>query len=161
VKTGALALMNPSEFARGWRRTFRSSGDFILALRIGWFVWSLPRHMARAPLPDLLARLGSTSSAEPAAIGLGVERVARLRQAWLNRSLLAGRNTCYVRALTLFHFLHADRGELRFHLGVEPVVDHDDRLRGHAWVSYRGELLEPPEPVSAGRVEELYVFPEP
>jgi len=160
VKTGASSLLDPGEFARGWRRTFQQSGDFTLALRIGWFVWSLPRRMAREPLPSLLSRLGSTSGRASAAIGPHVQHIARLRQAWLNRSVLAARNTCYVRALTLYHFLVVDRAELRFHLGVEPAVDRGERLHGHAWVSFRGELLEPPEPVMAGRVEELYVFPE-
>jgi hypothetical protein len=34
-----------------------------------------------------------------------------------------------------------------------------DRLRGHAWVTLGGELLEAPAPVMAGRVSELYVYP--
>lgn len=45
------------------------------------------------------------------------------------------------------------------HFGVEPGADANDRIRGHAWVTLDGELLEAPEPVLAGRVRELYVYP--
>lgn len=45
------------------------------------------------------------------------------------------------------------------HFGVEPGADANDRIHGHAWVTLDGELLEAPEPVLAGRVRELYVYP--
>jgi hypothetical protein len=48
---------------------------------------------------------------------------------------------------------------MRIHFGVEPGVSATDRLRGHAWVTVDGALLEAPEPVLAGRVRELYAYP--
>ena len=148
-----------SRLRQGLGRTFKQPSDVLLCLRIGYFLCALPRRLERVPLPEILRRLGGARRARTWADDLdaGVERVARLRQAWLNLSALAARNTCYVRAITLFRFLDGG-GHLRIHLGVEQGVSADDRLRGHAWVTHHGRLLEPPEPVLAGRVKELYVY---
>ncbi len=145
---------------QGLGRTFRQPSDVLLCLRIGYFLCVLPRRLERLPLPEILRRIGASgrragATANP--IDADVERVARLRQAWLNLPRLAARNTCYVRAITLFRFLDGG-GKLCIHIGVEPGVAADDRLRGHAWVTHQGRLLEPPEPVVAGRVKELYVY---
>ena len=150
----------PAEIWQGLRRTFDSPWDVPLCLRIGWFVWRLPASMERRPLPEVLAGIRQPMGDAGEAIDGQVGRIGRLRQAWLNLPSLAARNTCYVRAITLYRFLRPDRGTLRIHFGVEPGVSPDDRVRGHAWVTHEGDLLEPPEPVVAGRVREIYVFPE-
>lgn len=152
------AIWTPLAFLRACRRTFERPSDFVLALRVGWFLWVLPRRVARESVPVLLESLGSLSPRTPVSLWPRVARIARVRQAWLNRLAFGSRNTCYARAITMFHFLGA-RGDVCFHLGVEREVGGGDRLHGHAWVTYRGELLEGPESVTAGRVEELYVFP--
>lgn len=150
----------PVEIWRGLGRTFEQPGDVSLCLRIGLFVWRLPGAMERRPLPELLAALRRPGHSEVESVESQTRRIGRLRQAWLNQSFFAARNTCYVRAITLYRFLRTADGGLRIHFGVEPGVSADDRVRGHAWVTHRGELLEPPEPVVAGRVQELYLFPE-
>lgn len=140
---------------RRLRRKFRSPGDVALALHMGWFLLTLPRRMARTPLPDLLARIERS----PRPYACGLDRVVRLRNPWLYR-VFPSRNTCYMRALCVYRFLTPDPGsELRIHFGVEPGTDPTDRLRGHAWVTLDAMLLEPPEPVVAGRVREIYVYP--
>jgi len=156
------ALRAPRGFLRwawqGFGRTFRQPSDVLLCLRIGCFLCALPYRLERSPLPDILRQVAAgrrRAAVDP--VDAGVERIARLRQAWLNLPMLAARNTCYVRAITLFRFLDGG-GKLCIHIGVEPGVAPDDRLRGHAWVTHRGRLLEPPEPVLAGRVKELYVY---
>jgi hypothetical protein len=132
----------------------------VLCLRIGHFVWRLPRLLDVRPLPEVLAAIRQPPGRSAEDVDRQVARVGRLRQAWLNLPPLAARNTCYVRAITLYRFLGAGGGALRIHFGVEPGVSADDRVRGHAWVTHGGELLEPPEPVVAGRVREIYAYPE-
>ena len=146
-------------FWRGFRRTFRSPRDVELAFRIGAFVWNLPRRLERLPLDRLLRELEATRGLPASNPHAAVERIARLRQAWLASPFLRARNTCYVRAITLYRFLDAGGRRLRIHFGVEPGVNAGDRVRGHAWVTVDGELLEPPEPLLAGRVRELYAYP--
>ena len=144
---------------RGVVRTFRRPADVPLAFTIGAFLWRLPRRLARRPLDEVLRTLAAAPRVPATDPHAGVERIGRLRQAWLVSPLLRARNTCYMRALTLYRFLDPGGGRLRIHFGVEPGVDPADRLHGHAWVTVDGELLEPPEPVVAGRVRELYAFP--
>ncbi len=152
-----LRLWHPVEFVRACRRTFADPGDVVLALRVGWFLGRLPRRMARESLPAFLAGLGSRASSDHSPAD-ATARIARVRQAWLNRAGFSSRNTCYARALTLYHFLPAPPGSLRFHVGVERGR-RGERLRGHAWVSHRGAMLEAPDPVLEGRVETLWVHP--
>ena len=150
----------PGELWRGFGRTFESPREVTLCLRIGHFVWRLPRLLDARPLPEALAAIRQPADRSPEGVERQVGRIGRLRQAWLNLAPLAARNTCYVRAITLYRFLQVGHGALRIHFGVEPGVSVDDRVRGHAWVTHDGELLEPPEPVLAGRVREIYAYPE-
>ena len=66
---------------------------------------------------------------------------------------LRRRNTCYVRAFTLYRFVDAGTRDVRIHFGVEP--DRSDRLRGHAWVTVDGEMLEGPPEVTTGSIVEV------
>ena len=82
------------------------------------------------------------------------ERVARLRGWWLWKRF-GDRNTCYVRALTMYRFLGAPQEQLQLHMGIEELAATHDRLHGHAWVSVGGTVIEGPEAALAGRVREI------
>ena len=139
----------------GVRRTLQDPGDIALAGRIGFFLLLIARRLDKTPLGELLKEIDEHRGATVR----GVERIARLRQAWLASPFMSARNTCYVRAMTLYRFLDSGSQVKRIHFGVEPGVSATDRLHGHAWVTLDGELLEAPEPVLAGRVRELYAYP--
>ena len=144
---------------RGLTRTFRQPADVVLALRIGVFLWRLPRRLDRQPLDGVLRELATESGDASSDLHSDAQRISRLRQAWLASPLFRARNTCYIRALTLFRFLAHDGRSLRIHFGVEPGTHPGDRVRGHAWVTAGEEVLEAPEPLLSGRVSELYAFP--
>jgi hypothetical protein len=163
---GAFQSMSPAPaqwakegIGRGFARTFHEPGDIMLALRIGAFLWTIPYRLDRQPLDGLLHDLARESRDDAADVLSSAQRISRLRQAWLASPLFRARNTCYVRALTLFRFLANDGRAMRIHFGVEPGMDPGDRVRGHAWVTVGDEVLEAPEPLLSGRVSELYAFP--
>jgi hypothetical protein len=131
-----------------------------LALRIGFFLWRAPARLRRTSLPALLESLQHSRTARLGGPQGSRSQVARFRGRWLRQLGFRDRNTCYMRALTLFRFLDPQDGELSIHFGVEEGPA-SDRLRGHAWVSLDGRILEMPDPVAAGRVREVYVFPPP
>jgi len=139
---------------RGFARTFHRPADLMLAFRIGVFLWQLPRRLDRQPLDSLLRELAEGSDLQSDA-----QRISRIRQAWLASPLFRERNTCYIRALTLYRFLGDQRNSKRIHFGVEPGMRPGDRIHGHAWVTLDGDVLEAPEPLLSGRVRELYSFP--
>lgn len=144
---------------RGFARTFHRPADLVLAARIGVFLWLIPRRLDRQPLDRVLRELATESRDASSDVYSDARRISRLRQAWLASPLFRARNTCYIRALTLFRFLADDSRSMRIHFGVEPGTDPGDRVRGHAWVTVGEEVLEAPEPLLAGRVSELYAFP--
>jgi hypothetical protein len=78
-----------------------------------------------------------------------------LRNACLGMPRLWRRDTCYVRALTLYRFLDPGEHRVRVHFGIEQPQSKDDRLRGHAWVSVDGRPFEAPEAVGARRIHEV------
>ena len=147
--------------AQGFARTFHKPADVVLACRIGVFLLLIPRRLDRQPLDRLLRDLATESRDVSSDLHSDVRRISRLRQAWLASPLFRARNTCYIRALTLFRFLSDDGRSMRIHFGVEPGTEPGDRVRGHAWVTVGDEVLEAPEPLLAGRVSELYAFPAP
>ena len=81
----------------------------------------------------------------------------RLRTAWLRLPFLRARNTCYLRAFTLYRFLDAGDRRVGIHFGIQPPAQPGDRLRGHAWVTVDGLLLEGPEEVARGGILEIPV----
>src|SRR5687767_11000001 len=91
--------------AQGFARTLHKPGDLVLAARIGVFLWLIPRRLDRQPLDRLLRDLGTESREVTSDLHSDVRRISRLRQAWLASPLFRERNTCYIRALTLFRFL--------------------------------------------------------
>lgn len=144
---------------KGLARTFQEPGDLLLAARIGVFLWRIPRQLDRKPLDSVLGELSREPRDESGDLEASATRISRIRQAWLMSPLLRERNTCYIRALTLYRFLNAGSRSVRIHFGVEPGVREEDRIRGHAWVTVNGDVLEAPEPLLTGRVRELYSFP--
>lgn len=143
----------------GIRRTLQKPEDVGLALRIGLFLIVMPWRLERSPLDAVLCRIERSRKSRSGDLEGGIGRISRLRQAWLASPLLRERNTCYLRAITLYRFLDPHGRGMRIHFGVEPGVNSNDRLRGHAWVTLDGVLLEAPEPVLAGRVSEIYAYP--
>ncbi len=141
------------------RSVFKTPEDIWLACRIGFFIFWLPHAMQKSDLPSLLKKIRSARSPAMNDLAEGVARIVRLRQPWFRLFALRARNTCYVRALTLYRFLDIPGSDMKIHLGVEPPRIPGEHTRGHAWVTVGGRMLEPPDPVLAGRVKELYVYP--
>jgi hypothetical protein len=152
----------PFGILRRFRALVRRPSDLALSLRIGLFLWKTPRQLERGGLPSLLDRI-RTQPRPPAGAGgidAAVERIARLRRPWFGLPALRGHDTCYMRALTLYRFLDPGTRDLRIHFVVEPAAGQGHRLRGHAWVSLDGRVLEEPEElVREGRTRGLYTHP--
>jgi hypothetical protein len=154
----------PAPIARALLRAVKLMGrprELALALRIGCFLWTIPRELEKQPVPRLLERLRAASRPRASDPETSLARIARLRHVWLRLPRLRAHDTCYTRAFTLYRFIDPCGGALRIHLGVEPGIDPGDRLRGHAWVTLDGRILEPPPAVAAGRVREIYCHPAP
>lgn len=115
-------------------------------VRIGWFVLRLPAHVERSHLTGFLTRLEAAPRPTARDPWLGAERIARLRHPWLRLPGLRSRDTCYVRALTMYRFLDCGTHEMQLRVGVEWFDHPGGVLRGHAWVELDGSVLEgPPE----------------
>jgi len=140
------------------RNTFHSPADLWLALRIGRFIHTLPEQLDQAALPAMLAQIAAAPRPPAPDLAAGVARIARLRGLWLRRRRYRGRDTCYLRALTLFRFLDTGGRPMHIHFGVEPDPAAG-RHRGHAWITVDGIAWEPPEAVVAERTRELFVYP--
>lgn len=145
-------------FVQLLRKSIRQFDDISLALKIGYFVLKLPRMVDRTDLPRLLT--GLRRSARPSALGLSsnLEQICRLRQLWLCLPMLRARNTCYVRAMTLYRFLDSGQRGMRIHFAVELGRNPEDRLRGHAWVTVDGQVLEELS-ILEKHLREVYVHP--
>ena len=140
-----------------FRAIVREPSDFRLALRVGYFLCRAPADLERVSLPEFLASLRAADRPSAPDVWSAMERIVRLREAWLRLPGLRARNTCYLRALTLYRFLDADGGAVGIHFGIEPPRRPGDRLRGHAWITVDGRLLEGPEAVAAGGILEIPV----
>jgi hypothetical protein len=148
------ARLNPlRRRVRTWRR------DAALFLRIGWFIARAPVDMEKLDLPAFIESLGTGGRPSAADPWSGRWLIVRLRTIWLRLPYFRARNTCYVRALVLYRFLDPGPHHVGVHVGVEPPRAQGDRLRGHAWVTVDGEVLEGPPEVIAGRVREVRLHP--
>lgn len=127
--------------------------DAWLLLHIGASIALTPAWVARANLRD--ARALRTSRLGLPLPRADCERIFRLRSWWLRRPLFRRFDTCYVRAIVLYRFLQAADDDVRLHFGIETREHVHERLRGHAWVSLRGRVVEAPSAVSAGRIREI------
>ena len=145
-------------FFRLLANTIRSPDDIPQIFIVGYFIWTISGKLHGRDLPSLLSslRLGARIPArDPYS---SAERIYRLRTPWLWLPIMSAKNTCYVRAMTLYRFLDPGSSDLKIHFGVEPGVTPEDRLRGHAWVTLDGEVIE--ELTILGRpVREIYVHP--
>jgi len=113
---------------------------------MGWFVARLPRTVEKANVRELLNDLATAPRPRDSDGRRSAERIARLRQPWLRLPGLRSHDTCYVRALTLYRFLDAAGADARLRIGAEWFDRPGGVLRGHAWVTLDGAVLEgPPE----------------
>jgi hypothetical protein len=155
-------IWTPAGILQRSRRLLRQPGDIVFTLRIGLFVWRLPRLLQRQPLPDLLNDLRNASRPAARDIDTGLERIIRLRKPWLRKRRLGSHNTCYVRALSLYRFLDAGDHDFRIYFVAEPARTPGERLRGHAWVTVDNRILEEPERLrDEGLTHEVYSHPAP
>jgi len=138
---------------RRFRSAIRQPSDVVLAARIGWFVYRCPRDLEQRDLSGFLRELRVGHRPAAADVVAARDRIARLRSAWLALPRLRRRNTCYVRALTLYRFLDAGGRDVGLHVGIER--QQTDRLRGHAWITVDGQMLEGPPEVEAGSIVEV------
>ena len=137
------------------RGAVRHPRDVLLALRVGWFLVHAPADLEGHDLRAFLNRLREARRPRATDVGQGMQRIVRVRRAWLSLPLLRRRDTCYLRALILYRFLDGGGRQVLLHLGVEPPRAPGERLRGHAWVTVDGELLEGPPDADLARVVEV------
>ncbi len=135
---------------RRLRAIFREPGDLLLCLHIAAFIVLAPRLIAAQDLRAFIKRLRHDRIPRAPQ-----ERIVRLRSFLLARRIFARADTCYVRALTLYRYLDAPSADLGVHFGVEHRVDGNERLRGHAWVSRNGSIIEGPPAAIEGRIREI------
>jgi hypothetical protein len=143
-------------------RTVRRPSDVAAMTRIGWFVLRLPDDVERSHLGEFLDRLATAPRPSARSPQESAERVVRLRQPWLRIPGLRSRDTCYVRALTLYRFLDAHGHDARLHVGAEWHDRPGGVLHGHAWVTLDGQILEgPPEADAHDRLQLISLTREP
>ncbi len=132
-----------------WQRLIGGWRNVPLFLNIGWFIFRAPARMRRQDLRTFVR--GLRSGTHP----LGSQAlIARMSSYWLWRCFQS-RNTCYIRAMTLYRFLDVPSDRVRLHLGIEHRDRAHDRLHGHAWVSVDGRIIDGPPVAYEGRVREI------
>ena len=125
--------------------------EAVLALHMAAFIARLPNLLAQSDLPTLLRRVREERHVPRASF----ETIRVIRGICLRVAPLANRNTCYVRALTLYRYVDAPDAELALHLGIEHRDAAHTRLHGHAWVTRNGSILEAPASVTDGKIFEI------
>lgn len=145
----------PRGLAQRFRRMFHEPSDLWFAASIGLFIWRAPDIMRRRNLRVFLGELRALPRPKAASAAESLERIQRLRQLCLRFPAMRSRDTCYVRALTLYRFLEAGANQVSIHFGIEEKEDPLERLRGHAWVSVNGRLFEGPPEVITANIKEV------
>jgi hypothetical protein len=134
--------------------------DLPLFVRIGWFMTRLPAEVGRQHFGTFQEELRSAPRPRADDPWTGRDRIARLRDPWLRRPGLRGRDNCYVRAMTLVRFLDPGTHRVELRVGAEWYDRPGGVLRGHAWVTVDDAILEgPPEGAEHGRLQELRLAP--
>jgi hypothetical protein len=133
----------------------RHPRDLLLAIQVGWFIVRAPADLEGHDLRAFIDRLRDAPRPPATDVIQGMQRVVRVRRAWLSLPLLRRRDTCYLRALVLYRFLDGGGRQVTLHLGVEPPRVEGERLRGHAWVAVDGEVLEGPPDADLARIVEV------
>jgi glycosyltransferase involved in cell wall biosynthesis len=141
--------------ARVIAQAVRTPSDALLLCEIGAFIVRLPGNVRGSSIPVFLRRIEVAPRPKALTIENAYHRVARLRNACLRMPRLWRRDTCYIRALTLYRFLDPGAHCVRVHFGVEQPQSSTDRLRGHAWISVDGLPFEAPEAVHERRIHEV------
>ncbi len=150
----------PLGFYQRLRVFVHEPSDLLLALHVGAFIAAVPALLRSGDLRITLANLRAARGRIVKSPRLSYERIARLRALCLRVPIFARHNTCYVRALTLYRFLDADDAALGVHFGIEHRDRLEERLRGHAWVTLHGKVLEGPQAVVQGRIREIPIAAE-
>lgn len=122
----------------------RQPSDLYWLARVGWFIVRLPADVKQKHLTNFLSDLAIAPRPRATDPAIAADRVVRLRTPWLRAPLLRRRDTCYVRALTLYRFLDAGGQDVQFKVGAEWFDRPGGTLRGHAWVTLGDGLLEAP-----------------
>jgi hypothetical protein len=124
-----------------------------LWLAVGHFIMRAPARLGRMELPRFLARI----AVEPRE-DADFARVSRIARRWFRVPGLRAGDTCYLRSLVLFRFVHPRNGDLALHFGIDEPSAANERLHGHAWVSLDGKPWNLPESFGEGRLREIYRF---
>ncbi len=135
-----------------------SPADAVLLVHAAVFLAVAPALLRRGDLRGALTALRRTQRGRARAPRASYESICRVRGLWLRQRCFASRNTCYARALTLFRFLDAPDDAVGIHFGIERRRQGEERLRGHAWVTLHGVLLEGPQALNEGTIEEIPIF---
>jgi hypothetical protein len=157
VEDALAPKWTPRGFWQRFSTIVREPSDMPLAIKMGLFMCRAPIDLEKVSLPEFLSSLRARPRPAADDVRTSMERIVRLRTAWLRLPWLQARNTCYLRAFTLYRFLDAGDLTVGIHFGIQPPAQPGDRLRGHAWVTVDGLLLEGPEEVSRGGILEIQV----
>jgi hypothetical protein len=141
--------------ARVLAGAIRRPADVVLLFEVALFIVRLPARVRGSDVPTFVRRLERAARPKAATIDAGYARIARIRDACLAMPRLWRRDTCYVRALTLYRFLDPGRRSMRVHVGIEQPQSSTERLRSHAWISVDGRLFEAPDAVRERRIHEV------
>jgi hypothetical protein len=133
----------------------RSPADAVLFVQMCTFMARLPAIVRRTDVPTFFERIATARRPKARSFDAGYRRVARLRDAALTMPRLWRRDTCYLRAVTLYRFLDNGGHRVRVHFGVEQPPTPQERLRGHAWISVDDAIFEAPDAVRLRRVHEV------
>lgn len=155
VTTTLAPKWTPHGFAQRVRRIFHTPSDFTLAFKVGVFMWLAPAMLRRRNLKIFLDDLRAQPRPKANNAGASLERIQRLRQLCLRLPMMRSRDNCYVRAITLYRFLDSGQDFVNVHFGIEEKDDPRERLRGHAWVTLNGHLLEGPPEAIFGKLKEV------
>ncbi len=141
-------------------RVIRTPSDLPLLLRIGWFVVRVPSDMERLHLDAFLDGLAAAARPRASDPWSSRDRIARLRAPWLRLPHFRRRDTCYIRALTLYRFVDGGSHDVQLRVGAEWFDRPGGVLRGHAWVDIDGTVLEGPlESEAHARLQEIALRP--
>jgi hypothetical protein len=138
----------------------RSPRDFVLAVRIGCFVRQLPADLARHDLTTFLQHLrraGGKQPRDPSDVRAQAPHIRRIAMAVLSLPGFWRWNTCYVRALVIYHFLPAGENDVQLHIGIEQRGPQR-ALHGHAWLTLGDELVEAPDDVMLSSLREIPLY---
>jgi hypothetical protein len=159
IDDGLAPKWSPRGLWQRFYKTVKRPSDIILVCQVGLFISTVSYRLERTSLPALLTTFHSEPSFMITNVSEGIERLNRLSEPWLRLGIFRTYNTCYLRALLLYRFLDVGNKVKRIHFVVEPGTHPGDRLKGHAWVTINGRIVDPEMAALAGRTREIYSYP--